>query len=339
MNTPAHPLAFAALILLALPASSPSARADGTADTEWLRRALNPDYVPDYTPPERRARPPSPARRTRPASPPQAPQPQPDETDSEGADQESLPQPAPREAARPAPQESQEELTQDAADRAPGVGAEQVAESFKAKGYRCTDTPDRQGIFCVGGSRTYVTIPRGISEVKKLVFYAHGLVGVCGNGASGELYLKNESPTLRKLSAVAVMPWRQSAGNTGYPLAGFIRSMDQIIGAELPLLLAGHSAAGPFFATELNGNGAGILGRVEKVYLLDAIYGDQASRWNRVLARNTTMRLHMLSTTTAARARSLHSRIESRFRSRVKMDNLGGGHCDIPRKYFGRLAE
>lgn len=339
MKHPKHPLL--GILALGLLASQPVARADATADADWLRKALDPENAHLYWPAERRASQAAPTRRSRPASTPQAPQPQPDESDPDVTDQEStpLPQPGPRTAARPAPQESQEELTQDASDRAPGVGAEQIAESFKAKGYRCTETPDRQGIFCVGGSRTYVTIPRGITEVKKLVFYAHGLVGVCGNGASGELYLKHESPTLRKLSAVAVMPWRQSAGNTGYPLAGFINGMDKIIGTELPLLLAGHSAAGPFFATELNGNGAGILGRVEKVYLLDAIYGDQASRWNRVLARNTKMRLHMLSTTTAGRARTLHSQLENRFKPRVKMDNLGGGHCDIPRKYFGRLAD
>ena len=222
--------------------------------------------------------------------------------------------------------------------------SERIAEEFKKLRYRCTDTPDRLGLFCVGGSpRTYVTIPRGLGRIEKLVFYAHGLVGVCGNGASGERYLKHDSATLLRARAIAVMPWRQSAGDAGFPLARYIRSYDAILArvdgrAERPLLLAGHSAAGPFFAWELIGNGKAILPRVEKVLVLDGVYGDQAARWNQVFASHPDMILHLVSTSTASRATNLKARIRQANRSRVILENLRGGHCDVPKMYFNKLV-
>ena len=106
----------------------------------------------------------------------------------------------------------------------------------------------------------------------------------------------------------------------------------------LPLLLAGHSAAGPFFASELNGNGRAIASRVEKVFVLDGVYGDQADRWNRVFRENPNIKLHLVSTSTAGRANTLHSNIDQSFRSQVIKENLRGGHCDVPKMYFNKLV-
>lgn len=321
---------MAAILTLILPA--PFARASILEELERFARELEREEasLPKLTPPRQPPR--------QPINHPQRPV----ARQKEPA-QEPLPEVPPAEAARPrkpaeaAPQDPPETLAEDAIDRV-GVGADTVADRFKQSGYRCVDTPDNQGIFCQSTGRNYVTIPRGIDKVEKLVFYAHGLVGVCGNGASGERYLKYDSATLKRLNAIGIMPWRSSAGDTSFPLANFIARMDSIVDAKLPILLAGHSAAGPFFATELNGNGRAILGRVEKVLLLDAIYGNQAQRWNRILAANGNMKLHLLSTTTAGRANTLYANIENRFRPRVKKENFGGGHCEIPRQYFNRLA-
>ena len=218
--------------------------------------------------------------------------------------------------------------------------SEGFADAFKAHGFRCTDTPDREGIFCTGGSpKTFVTIPKRLQRAEKLLFYAHGLVNVCGNGASGERYLKYESFTLLQANAIAIMPWRGAAGDTSFPLSQYIQKYDRILGQQLPLILAGHSAAGPFFASELNGNGKGILSRVEKVLILDGVYGDQASRWNQIFLSNPNLRLHLVSTTTADRANRLYQNIRVENRSRVLKENLRGGHCEVPALYFKKLVK
>jgi len=220
------------------------------------------------------------------------------------------------------------------------AGAEQeIATKLKASGYRCTDTPDTQGIFCVGGSpANYIVLPRGVSHYTKTVFYAHGLVGVCGNGASGENYLKNQSATLRALRAVSVMPYRAAAGNAGFPLAVYIQKMDTLIGTR-HLLLAGHSAAGPFFATTLNGTGAGILDRVEKVLILDGGYGDLKDRYSRAMERNSRLNIRIVTTTTNNKSQALYNHLSAKYReNRVKLDKFGGDHCSVPEKYFKLLA-
>lgn len=222
------------------------------------------------------------------------------------------------------------------------ASGEEIRDGLKTQGYRCVPTPRKDGYFCTGGSpKNYITIPSGVGQIEKTVFYAHGLVGVCGNGASGEKYLQNESPTLARVKAVAVMPWRQSAGNTGFPLSGFIQRMDRLLGGARPLLLAGHSAAGPFFATTLNGGtGAAIAPRVEKVLLLDAIYGDQTARWRSILNRNGNMKLKIVSNTTMGRSRTLYNQLQRfKFGTRVSLDQAsGGGHCGMPVLDFKRLA-
>src|SRR5690606_34135557 len=74
-------------------------------------------------------------------------------------------------------------------------------------GYRCTSTPDNQGAFCVeNGKKSFVLVPNGLRRVSKLVFYAHGMLNVCGPGLSGEDYLKGHMAKLASLGAVAVIP-------------------------------------------------------------------------------------------------------------------------------------
>jgi|GEM_PF-5555689 len=216
--------------------------------------------------------------------------------------------------------------------------SEDIANKLKASGYLCTDTPDGQGIYCKGGSpKNHIVIPKGVAQFEKTVFYAHGLTGVCGNGASGEAYLKNQSSTLRSLKAISLMPWRQSGGDTSFPLSKYIQRMDGLVG-QRPLLLAGHSAAGPFFATELNGNGAGILSRVEKLLIIDGGYGDTRQRYTNVLNRNSRMTLRIVANTTMANSKGLFNHLKPKFGDRVKLDAPGGGHCNAPEKYFKLLA-
>ncbi len=215
-----------------------------------------------------------------------------------------------------------------------------VAAKLKSNGYRCTLTPDALGYFCTGGRPTnYIVLPKGVDKYEKTVFYAHGLVGVCGNGASGEQYLKNQSKTLRTLKAVSIMPFRQSANNTGFQLASYVQKMDPLVGGARPLLLAGHSAAGPFFGTTLNGTGAGIVSRVEKILLLDAGYGDLRQRYENVMRKNPNIKLKIVATTTKANSTSLYKHIANKFGAgRVQLITGGTGHCAMPQPYFSQLA-
>ncbi|HEY8278084.1 MAG TPA: hypothetical protein VIH99_00580 [Bdellovibrionota bacterium] len=230
------------------------------------------------------------------------------------------------------------EAPEDIADNASLDASEEMADKFKDANYKCTDTPDGQGIYCsIRGTQNSVVIPKGVDQFEHALFYAHGLIGVCGNGASGENYLKNFSSTLRDAKAVGLMPWRPSASDAGYAMGSYMSRIDGIIGEKLPLLLAGHSAAGPFFATELNGAGASLVPRVRKVLLIDAIYGDQTSRWRSVHQKNSALKLRIVSTTTAGAAKTLAGALKGSFSDKLSLDIQGGNHCSAPSRFFQQL--
>lgn len=213
--------------------------------------------------------------------------------------------------------------------------AEQIEASLTAAGYRCEETPDHAGIFCQDKGRSnYIVVPRGVESFERTLVYAHGLIGVCKPGASGEDYLRNTAPELARLRAVAVMPYRPKANDNSFPLAAYIARMDKLLGKELPLVLAGHSAAGPFFATAMSeGRGTPMLDRVESILLLDAIYGDQTNRWKTILSKNKKLKLKIVSTTTAERSKAL-TRSLAPFASRISLELFNGDHCSVPKRFF-----
>lgn len=220
--------------------------------------------------------------------------------------------------------------------------SDSVVAKLKSNGFLCKDTADGLGYACTGESPSvYITVPKGIDKFERSVFYAHGLLHVCHNpGASGENYLRGQAGTLRDMKAISVMPLRASAQDASFPMTKFIKRMDGLLGSQnLPWDMAGHSAAGPFFSRELIGNGAGILGRVQNVLLLDAIYGDQTDRWTSAMKKNPNLKLNIVSTTTAARARSLASNLKAKFGGQVSLTTGGERHCDVPNKYFAQLAK
>jgi hypothetical protein len=222
------------------------------------------------------------------------------------------------------------------------ASSEDVVAKLKKSGFLCKDTKDGLGYACTGESPSvYITVPKGVNKFDRSVFYAHGLVHVCHNtGASGENYLRDQAGALKDMKAISVMPLRESAQNAGFPLSSFIKRMDGLFGSkDLPWDLAGHSAAGPFFANELNGNGSGILSRVQNVLLLDAIYGDQTDRWTRILKKQPNLKLSVVSTTTAGKARTLVSNLKGRFPGNVSLKTSTERHCDVPNKFFGDLAK
>lgn len=214
---------------------------------------------------------------------------------------------------------------------------EKYHQALLSHGYSCTNTPNNDGYFCKSGN-TYVTIPKEMSSHTHNVFYAHGLVGVCGNGASGEQYLKNESPTLRRIGAIAIMPFRQSAADTSFPIRSFLQKVESDLESEnVPLIMAGHSAAGSFLGAELTANAA-VTSRVDQVLLIDAIYGAQnsAARWINALGHNPNMKVKLVSSTTAAASREWMSLVKARYPSSVSLEIKSEGHCDMP-KYFREL--
>jgi hypothetical protein len=208
--------------------------------------------------------------------------------------------------------------------------------SLKAHGYRCADTSARDGYACTSGI-TYVTVPKNLTAHTHNVFYAHGLVGVCGNGGSGENYLRNESPTLRRIGAISIMPLRRNAADTGFPLASDLRGVETALGGEsVPLIVAGHSAAGSFLGSELAAN-PGVAKRVDQALLIDAIYGQSStSSWLRVLALNPAMRVHLVSSTTYAASKTWVRIVQSHFPAAVSLEREEDGHCQMP-KYFREL--
>lgn len=210
-------------------------------------------------------------------------------------------------------------------------------ESLRNHGYDCTRTPKGDGTFCVKG-RTYVTIPNGLASHTHDVFYAHGLVGVCGNGASGENYLKNESPTLQRIGAIAIMPYRPGAADTSFPIGSYLSQVESDLGGEqVPLIMAGHSAAGTFLGAELAANPK-VAARVDQALLIDAIYGADrsASLWIRALSHNPRMKVKLVSSTTAAASRAWMSLVKPKYPADVSLELKGERHCEMP-KYFREL--
>lgn len=212
-------------------------------------------------------------------------------------------------------------------------------ESLRNHGYKCVPTPKKDGTFCTKGISN-VTIPNDLETHKRTVYYAHGLVGVCGNGASGENYLKNESPTLRKIGAIAVMPYRENAHDQNFPLTTYLKQFEYDLGGEpAELVVSGHSAAGSYLGRSLNANPK-VLKRVIYAQLLDAVYSVDVmvNLWTRALAGKRDMKVKFISSTTKANTRDVVAGIKERFPDNVSVETKTEGHCEMP-KYFSLLAD
>jgi hypothetical protein len=215
-------------------------------------------------------------------------------------------------------------------------------EALRNHGYTCKNTPKNDGTICQSGT-TYVVVPNNLTAHKHNVFYAHGLTGVCGNGASGENYLKYESPTLQRIGAIAIMPYREDAADTSFPLTSFLASTEAAMASEsVPLIMAGHSAAGSFLGAVL-GENPKVTARVDQALLLDAIYAKNghppgsAALWLKVLEMNPRIKVTLVSSTTYAMAQVWMEIVKQKFPANVYLESRKTeGHCDMP-KYFSEL--
>jgi hypothetical protein len=213
-----------------------------------------------------------------------------------------------------------------------------LLDKLKTAGFKCTATPDLQGSFCLktGGQYSlYVIVPAGLSNHFRNVFYAHGLLRACGPGLSGENYLKNQSPKLRQIGAVAVLPvqsgFYENSPNFSwfFPLDSLIPAMNNLLGTA-PWDLVAHSGGGEVLATSLV-NSPVTLQQVDQILLLDAVFNvkDVAPLWNRILGAKPGLEIRFISSTTAAKARELAKILDND--PRLKLEDTGKEeHCHMP---------
>ncbi|MGZ3695659.1 MAG: hypothetical protein ACXWQO_16225, partial [Bdellovibrionota bacterium] len=206
--------------------------------------------------------------------------------------------------------------------------------------YKCKDTPLHDGTVCLSKDHlTYVVVPRGMKSHERNIFYAHGLTGVCRNpGASGENYLRNEAPTLLRLNAIAVMPYRQKANDESFPMSSFVKRVEKDMGSEkVRLSFAGHSAAGSFLGSEISSSPE-LAKRADNILLIDAIYGQGrvGSLWSKALSINPEMKIQVISSTTAARSKGFVKGLNKQYPGSTTLEIKSDGHCNMP-KYFQEL--
>lgn len=205
--------------------------------------------------------------------------------------------------------------------------------------FKCKDTPQHDGSFCISADKSaYITIPRGMTKLDSLVIYAHGLLGVC-SAVSGEAHLRNESPTLLRLNAIGVMPFRPRANDESFPMSAFVKKIEKALGSDpgVEIIMAGHSAAGSFLGAELSTSPV-LTKRVNQALLIDAIYGQDRviSLWQKVLSINPEMKIKVVSSSTAARSRVFVKAINKRYPGAATLVIKGERHCAMP-KYFNLL--
>ncbi len=217
--------------------------------------------------------------------------------------------------------------------------ASTLADSFRENGFSCKNNGSGDGSICKEG-KLYVLIPSGLEQPKRIVFYAHGNLGVCQGGLSGERYLADQMPALLRNGAIAILPHREVPSDSSYPLTRVAERIERIIGGPVDSWsVAGHSSAGKFLGLVL-ANAPSVLKRVDQALLLDAAYDVDSvmlPAWERVLAANPSIKIRCLSSTTSAKAAGFVNKLNQRFPDAAQNRYVGKiGHCEMT-DYFSEL--
>lgn len=213
--------------------------------------------------------------------------------------------------------------------------------ALKEKGFRCMELPSDAGAICKQESpgissiaEVWVVVPKGVSYQRN-IYFAHGDLGRCPAGVGGESHLKEHVGKLRGLGAIAVIP-KRSPSRSAPSLSALAGSIDQITGKRAPWGVVGHSWAGKLLPRQLSA-APELLGRVEKVLLLDAAFDVNEimiPAWTPVLEKKRGLKIKAVSNETWAKMESFRSQINEKFPGTVTHKQIPGDHCQAAR-FFG----
>lgn len=206
----------------------------------------------------------------------------------------------------------------------------QLVDALKQGGFTCKDNEAGDGFVCKDKANVYVLVPKNLVKHERNVFYAHGDTGVCGPGASGENFLRDQMPALLRNNAVAVLPLRDPSRDFDFPFGTLIKRIDGLLkSGSLPMVVSGHSWGGKLLPRLLLANPA-ILRRVSSSLLLDVGYDVNTlllPPWKEVLAASPKFKIRAISSTTFGKMESFKAAMNEEYPGSTTNKKVGGDHC------------